>query len=142
MFVWPYLLIISRILVKYFESRCRACTCRLVRASNTCTCSGFLAGPSFQLPFFLESGGRTYTQLCATNITQCCHCVLLTVQEYVPLPPAEEGEAPSFQYSTVECALFAFHQLASSPYSLTYPFVVFLTFLHICIILHSDICLI
>ena len=58
----------------------------------------------------------------------------LPPQEYVPLPPSEEGEAPSFQYSTVECLLFAFHQLAqkvSLPLSCLshFRFTVWLSFL-------------
>ena len=37
--------------------------------------------------------------------------IVMSPQEYIPLPPPEEGESPSFQYSAVECALFAFHQM-------------------------------
>ena len=39
-----------------------------------------------------------------------CNTFLL-LQDYMPLPPEGEGEAPKLQFSIVESALFTFHQL-------------------------------
>ena len=40
-------------------------------------------------------------------LIQCC----TFIQEYMPLPPSEEGEQPKLEFSVVECLIFSFHQL-------------------------------
>ena len=51
--------------------------------------------------------------VCTCTCTVCAYVVAMVMspQVYIPLPLPEEGESPSFQYSAVECALFAFHQM-------------------------------
>ena len=39
------------------------------------------------------------------------HSFSFFLQEYMPFPPAEDGEQPKLEFSAVECLLFAFHQL-------------------------------
>ena len=47
------------------------------------------------------------------HVHVCAYVVAMVMspQEYIPLPLPEDGESPSFQYSAVECALFAFNQI-------------------------------
>lgn len=40
-----------------------------------------------------------------------CNTFFFFLQDYMPLPPEGEGEAPKLQFSIVESALFTFHQL-------------------------------